>query len=139
MRWSGRCGGGSGSGAGCSSGRLLLEGSVSARAPNTGNNDVVSISLESKVLKGIAVPRSVGGVVLSEGDGSRVFLFLIVIVVLDNTLANLGKVEKTMEEIRSPEGVGRTVGNVVSEHAHGRERPTDLVGQVTDDGLRGCV
>jgi hypothetical protein len=51
----------------------------------------------------------------------------------------LRKVENTVEEIRSPEGVGGTVGDIISEHAHGRKRSTDLVGQVADDSLGGCV
>jgi hypothetical protein len=78
----------------------------------------MGVSLKSKVLKSVAVPCSVSGVVLRERDDSRVLLFLLVVVVLDDTLTDLRDVENTVEEIRRPEGVGGTVGDIVSEHAH---------------------
>jgi hypothetical protein len=99
----------------------------------------MGVSLKSEVLKRVTVPHGVGSVVLSKGDSSGVLLLFLVIVVLDNTLANRGKVEKTVEKVRSPESVGRTVGDVVSEHAHGGKRPADLVRQVADDSLGARV
>jgi len=124
-----------GSSAGGNSGRLFLKSGVSAGAANTGNDDVMSVGLKSKVLESVAVSCGVGSVVLGKSDGSGVLLLFLVVVVLDDTLTNWGKVEKTVQKVRSPEGVGGAVGDVVSEHAHGGKRPADLVGQVADDSL----
>ena len=136
---SSRCGGGGGSSAGGSSGRLFLKRGVSARATNTGNDDVMGVSLKSKVLESVAVPRGVGSVVLGKSEGSGVLLLFLVVVVLDDTLTKLRKVENTVKKVRSPESVGGAVGDVVSEHAHGGKRPADLVGQVADDSLGSRV
>lgn len=136
---SSRRGGSGGSSAGGNSGRLFLKSGVSAGAANTGNDDVVSVGLKSEVLESVAVPRGVGSVVLGKSDGSGVLLLFFIVVVLDDTLTNRGKVEKTVQKVRSPEGVGGAVGDVVSEHAHGGKRPTDLVGQVADDSLGSRV
>jgi hypothetical protein len=138
---SGRCGSGSGSGssAGSSSGGFLLKSDVGARAANTRDSDVVGVSLKSKVLESVAVFDGEGGVVLSEVDSSRVLLLFFVVVVLDDTLTDLGNVEKTVKKVRGPEGVGGTVGDIVSEHAHGGKRPADFVGQIADDRLGRSV
>jgi hypothetical protein len=134
-RRSGRCGTGSGSGASSSGSGFLLERDIGARAANTRDSDVVGVSLKSKVLESVAVLDGKGGVVFSEIDSSGVLLLLFVVVVLDDTLTDLGNVEKTVKKVRGPEGVGGTVGDIVSEHAHGGKRPADLIGQVADDRL----
>ena len=136
---SSRRGGGGGSSAGGSSGRFFLKRGVSARAANTGNDDIMGVSFKSKVLESVAVPRGVGSVVLGKSEGSGVLLLFLVVVVLDDTLTNWGKVQKTVEKIRGPEGVGGAVGDIVSEHAHGGKRLADLVGQVADDSLGSRV
>ena len=120
-------------GSGCS--RRSRSRNVSARTANTRNSDVVGIDFKSKVLEGVAVPYSIGRVVLRKRHDTRVLA--LVTVVLNNTFTDLGHVEQTVEEIRSPVEVGGTVGDVVAKHAHALEGLAELVREVTDDSL-GC-
>jgi len=96
----------------------------------------VGVDLKSKVLESVAVPHRPGRVGLSHADDTRI---LARGVVLDDALADLGDVEETVEKIGCPVEVGRTVGDVVTEHAHALQRAAELVRQVADDGLGGCV
>jgi Glu-tRNA(Gln) amidotransferase subunit E-like FAD-binding protein len=97
----------------------------------------LGVDLKGEVLEGIAVPHSVRRVGLGQADYTRVLS--LGAVVLNDTLADLGNVQKTVKEVRSPVKVGGTVGDVVAEHAHALERTADLVRQVADDSLRGSI
>jgi hypothetical protein len=108
-----------------------------ARAANTRKGDVVSVGLESKVLERVAVADSPSRVCLGKFENARVLGGGA--VVLDNAFSDLGDVEEAVEKVRCPVGICGTVGDVVAKHAHARQRLADLIGQVTDDSLRGCV
>lgn len=73
------------------------------------------IHLESKVLQSIAVPHRICRVLFGQADDAGILA--LVSVVLNNTLTNLGDMEKTVKEVGSPVEVCGAVGNIVAEHA----------------------
>lgn len=85
----------------------------------------MGIHLESEVLKCVAVPHGIGGVVLGQRDNTRVLA--LGAVVLDNTLTDLRDVKKTVEQVGSPVKIGGAIGNVVAEHAHALEGSSELI------------
>lgn len=107
------------------------------RASNTRNSDVVSVHLESEVLESVGVADSLVRVGLSESQDAGVLVSAA--VVLDNTLADLGNVQKAVQKVRGPVKVGRPVGDIVAEHAHALKRTAEDVRAVADYGLGGGV
>lgn len=97
---------------------------VSAHAADTRDGDIMSVYLESEVLEGVAVLDRPGGVRLCQLENTRVLAHA---VVLNGTLANLGHVEETVQEISRPVEVGRSVGDSPAVAAHALERTAELV------------
>lgn len=97
----------------------------------------MSIDLESKVLQGVAVADGKSGILCGHLDDTRVLG--LVAVVLNDALADLGDVKKSVEEVRCPVEVCGTVGNIIAEHAQSAQRTADLVGEIADDSLGGGI
>ena len=84
-------------------------------APYSWNSNIVCVDFERKVLEGITVPDGLIGMGLCELQD----LGIIARVVLDGSFTDLGNVEKTMEEVRSPVEVCLGASDGVPEAAHG--------------------
>jgi hypothetical protein len=108
-----------------------------ARASDARHSNVVSVDLESEILKGVWVTDGFAGVGLGESEDAGVLWR--VAVVLDDALADAGDVQKAVQKVRGPVKVGSTVGNVVAEHAHAFEGTAEDVWGVTNYGLGGGV
>jgi hypothetical protein len=103
------------------------------RAPNTRNSDVVRVDLESEVLESVRVADSLSRAGLRKGKDTGVLVGAA--VVLDNTLANLGDVQKAMQKVGCPVEVCGAVGDVVSKHAHALQGTAENIRGVADHSL----
>ena len=92
------------------------------RAPNTRNSNVMRVDLESEVLESVRVAYSLSRVGLRKGKDTGVLVGAA--VVLDDSLADLGDVQKAVQKVGCPVEVGGAVGDVVSEHAHALQGTT---------------
>lgn len=111
----------------------LLNLVLLACAPNARNSHVVGPNVDSKVLENIGVNGTLLRLFLSLAQS----IIVILGVVINNLLANLGDVENTMKEVGGPVGIQLGVCDGVTETTDGRERLANVERKITNDGL-GC-
>lgn len=102
-----------------------------SRTSNARNNNIKRISLQRKILQSLRVPRRNALVASSQFNN-----FIITICEMINPiLANRRHMEKSVQQICSPEGVRLGVGDCVPEGTHGSQRAALYVAQIADDGF----
>lgn len=114
-------------------GSLLLLRLTSASLTRSSN--VVSVNVNSEVLKSVAVDNALGRIGLGELESFSVVFGEVV----DDALADGWDVEDAVQEISGPEGVELGLGDGVAETADGVEAAADLEGERADDSLGGGV
>lgn len=101
----------------------------------TRSSNVVSVNVNSEVLKSVAVDNALGRIGLGELESFSVVFGEVV----DDALADGWDVEDAVQEISGPEGVELGLGDGVAETADGVEAAADLEGERADDSLGGGV
>jgi hypothetical protein len=88
------------------------------------------VDFESEVLESVRVANSLSWVGFCEGEDTGVLVGAA--VVLDDTLADLGDMQKAVQKVGSPVEVGSAIGDVITEHAHALQGTAENVRRVAD-------
>lgn len=121
--------------AGRALGLVLLSLLLLASATHARGGHVISPHVNGEVLQNIRVHGALLGLLL----GLAQSVVVVLGVVVNDALADLGDVEDTVKQIGGPVGVELGVGDGVAQTADGGKGPADVEGQVTDDSLGGGI